>query len=69
MTAVKEDLSNNNTINWIPESIGKECFGDWLENVHTWGFPETVTGVHLLISGNVNADICTLLEAARNLWK
>ena len=38
MTAVKEDLSrNNNTINWIPESIGKGRFGDWLENVQDWG--------------------------------
>ncbi|HIV17412.1 MAG TPA: isoleucine--tRNA ligase [Candidatus Alectryocaccobium stercorigallinarum] len=38
MTAVKEDLiRNNNTINWIPESIGKGRFGDWLENVQDWG--------------------------------
>ena len=38
MTAVKEDLiRNNNTINWIPESIGKRRFGDWLENVQDWG--------------------------------
>ena len=38
MTAVKEDLiANNNTINWIPESIGKGRFGDWLENVQDWG--------------------------------
>ena len=38
MTAVKDDLiRNNNTINWIPESIGKGRFGDWLENVHDWG--------------------------------
>ena len=38
MTAVKEDLiCNNNTINWIPESIGKGRFGDWLENVQDWG--------------------------------
>ncbi|MBQ7781927.1 MAG: isoleucine--tRNA ligase [Lachnospiraceae bacterium] len=37
MTAVKEDLiRNNNTINWIPESIGKGRFGDWLENVQDW---------------------------------
>ena len=38
MTAVKEDLiRNNNTINWIPESIGKGRFGDWLINVQDWG--------------------------------
>ncbi|MBO5081636.1 MAG: isoleucine--tRNA ligase, partial [Lachnospiraceae bacterium] len=35
---VKEDLiRNNNTINWIPESIGKGRFGDWLENIQDWG--------------------------------
>ena len=38
MTAVKEDMiRNNNTINWIPESIGKGRFGDWLENIQDWG--------------------------------
>ena len=38
MTAVRDDLiKNNNTINWIPESIGKGRFGDWLENVQDWG--------------------------------
>ncbi len=38
MTAVREDLiRNNNTIHWIPESIGKGRFGDWLENVQDWG--------------------------------
>ena len=38
MTAVKDDLiRNNNTLNWIPESIGKGRFGDWLENVQDWG--------------------------------
>jgi len=37
MTAVKEDLiRNNNTVHWIPESIGKGRFGDWLENVQDW---------------------------------
>ena len=36
-TAVKEDLiRNNNTINWIPESIGKGRFGNWLENIQDW---------------------------------
>ncbi|HBM02185.1 MAG TPA: isoleucine--tRNA ligase, partial [Roseburia sp.] len=35
---VKEDLiRNNNTVNWIPESIGKGRFGDWLENIQDWG--------------------------------
>lgn len=38
MTEVKEDLiRNNNTIHWIPQSIGKGRFGDWLENVQDWG--------------------------------
>ncbi len=38
MTAVKENLiKNNNTVNWIPESIGKGRFGDWLNNVQDWG--------------------------------
>ena len=30
-------IANNNTINWIPESIGKGRFGDWIENVQDWG--------------------------------
>ncbi len=38
MTAVKDDLiRNNNTVHWMPESIGKGRFGDWLENVQDWG--------------------------------
>ena len=38
MTAVKDDLvRNNGLINWIPESIGKGRFGDWLENIQDWG--------------------------------
>ncbi len=38
MTAVKDDLiKNNNTINWIPKSIGEGRFGSWLENVQDWG--------------------------------
>ena len=38
MTEVKDDLiANNKKINWIPESIGKGRFGDWLENVQDWG--------------------------------
>ena len=37
MTAVKDDLiRNNNTVNWIPESIGKGRFGNWLENIQDW---------------------------------
>ncbi len=38
MTQVKENLiRNNNTINWVPETIGKKRFADWLENVQDWG--------------------------------
>ena len=38
MTAVKDDLiRNNNTINWIPKSIGEGRFGDWLNNIQDWG--------------------------------
>ena len=38
MTAVKDDLiRNNNTVNWIPESIGKGRFGNWIENIQDWG--------------------------------
>ena len=38
MTDVRENLiRNNNTVNWIPESIGKGRFGDWLENIQDWG--------------------------------
>ena len=38
MTAVKEHLiANNNTINWIPDAIGKGRFGEWLEHVQDWG--------------------------------
>ena len=38
MTEVKDRLiANNNTVNWIPETIGKGRFGDWLENVQDWG--------------------------------
>ncbi|MFT3951862.1 MAG: isoleucine--tRNA ligase [Oscillospiraceae bacterium] len=41
-TAVKDRLiANNNTINWIPESIGKGRFGDWLENVQDWAISRT----------------------------
>lgn len=38
MTEVRDDLiRNNNKVNWIPESIGKGRFGDWLANVQDWG--------------------------------
>ncbi|MDD5833236.1 MAG: isoleucine--tRNA ligase [Clostridiales bacterium] len=37
MSKVKDDLVRNNaTINWIPESIGKGRFGEWIENVQDW---------------------------------
>ena len=37
MTEVRDKMiKNNNTINWIPESIGKGRFGDWLENLQDW---------------------------------
>ena len=45
MTAVKDDLiRNNNTINWVPESIGKGRFGDWLENIQDWGISKQILG-------------------------
>ena len=38
MTAVRDDLvRNNDTVNWIPEGIGRGRFGDWLKNVQDWG--------------------------------
>ena len=38
MTEVKDKLvANNNTVNWIPKSIGEGRFGNWLENVQDWG--------------------------------
>ena len=38
MTAVRDDLvKNNDTVNWIPEGIGRGRFGDWLKNVQDWG--------------------------------
>ena len=38
MTKVRDKLvKNNNTVNWIPEGIGKGRFGAWLENVQDWG--------------------------------
>ena len=38
MSAVRDNLiKNNNTINWIPDSIGKGRFGSWIANVQDWG--------------------------------
>ena len=38
MTDVKDELvANNNTVNWIPKSIGEGRFGNWLEHVQDWG--------------------------------
>jgi len=38
MTEVKDKLVEyNNQINWMPDSIGKGRFGDWLANVQDWG--------------------------------
>ena len=36
-TAIRDDLLRlNDTVNWIPESIGKGRFGNWLENIQDW---------------------------------
>ena len=38
MTAVKDELvANNNTVNWVPKSIGEGRFGNWIEHVQDWG--------------------------------
>ncbi len=38
MTAMRDRLiANNDKVNWIPESIGKGRFGDWLKNIQDWG--------------------------------
>ena len=62
MTAVKEDLiRNNNTINWIPESIGKGRFGDWLENIQDWGIiQKPLLGNSASTSGSVSAAIASI---------
>ncbi len=45
MTAVRDKLvKNNDTVNWIPESIGKGRFGDWLKNVQDWGITKPLLG-------------------------
>ncbi len=36
-TEVRDNLiKNNNTVNWIPDSIGSGRFGNWLENIQDW---------------------------------
>ena len=43
VTEVKDDLiRNNKEINWVPESIGKGRFGDWLENIQDWGISRDI---------------------------
>ncbi len=38
VTQVRDELvQNNNTVNWIPPTIGSGRFGNWLENVQDWG--------------------------------
>ena len=37
MSDLREQLvANNNTVNWVPEGIGKGRFGDWLANAQDW---------------------------------
>ena len=37
MTAVRDDLVNNNKeINWVPPTMGEKRFGNWLENIQDW---------------------------------
>ena len=68
-TAVKDDpIRNNNTVNWIPESIGSGRFGNWLETFRTGRSPVTVIGEHHSTSGNVSADTRNVSEAVQN-WQ
>ena len=71
MTAVKDDLiRNNNTINWIPESIGKGRFGDWLENVQDWGISRNrYWGTPLNIWECEDADASIPWEAEKNCMR
>ena len=64
MTAVKEDLiRNNNTINWIPETIGKGRFGDWLENIQDWGIiQKPLLGNSASPYGSVSAAISCIRQ-------
>ena len=37
MSAVRDKMiANNETVNWIPESVGKNRFGDWIANAQDW---------------------------------
>lgn len=69
MTAVKDDLiRNNNTINWIPETIGTGRFGAWLETYRTGVSAVTDIGAHLLISGSVTSAVrCIQSEVLQSL--
>lgn len=67
MTAVKEDLiRNNNMIHWIPESIGKGRFGDWLENIRTGAWSRNRYGAPPSTSGSANAASAMPLVPLRN---
>mgnify|MGYP000532649592 CR=1 FL=1 len=68
MTAVKDDLiRNNNTINWVPESIGKGRFGDWLgEHPGLGYFQKQILGNSIKYLGMASADISILSEALKN---
>ena len=70
MTAVKDDLvRNNGLINWIPESIGKGRFGDWLENIQDWGiFQKPLLGTPLPVC-SANADISHCIGSREELKK
>lgn len=69
-TAVKDDLiRNNNTVNWIPESIGSGRFETGWKTFRTGQFPVTVTGVLHLTSGSVRADTENVSEAVLSWQK
>ena len=69
MTEVRDDLiRNNNTVNWIPESIGKGRFGDWLENVQDWGhFQKPLLGYSAEYLGVRVRPSCMRSEASEEL--
>ncbi len=67
MTAVKEDLiRNNNTINWIPESIEKDALATGWKMFRTGDFPETVTGELRFRYGSVNVAIRTASAVSKS---